>query len=56
MGDGSRGAVWFGASGFELLSVHDDEDMGWCSRSRRLWAWSAARGVGRVGGRRIGGG
>ena len=26
MGDGSRGAVWFGASGFELLSVHDDED------------------------------
>ena len=26
MGDGSRGAVWFGASGFEWLSVHDDED------------------------------
>lgn len=25
MGDGSRGAAWFGVSGFVLLSVHDDD-------------------------------
>ena len=63
MGDGSRGAVWFGASGFELVSVHDDEDglfrgRDVCGRGRLLGVWDAWEGegsaVGDVGGQLLG--